>query len=132
MAFVRGLARVLRVNYVYSVSHRHCKHRYVHTVGAVTIVESGTNLDFPTATFRPNPVINICYSIVGNFVFWVWVPPLLLEFVLFALTVAKAFQQNRRVISNMPIAYVLYRDGALYFIVITRKSLWPYYPPSTV
>ncbi|KAG8954746.1 hypothetical protein FRC04_011179 [Tulasnella sp. 424] len=76
------------------------------------------------ATFRPDPVINICYSIVGNFVFWVWVPPLILEFVLFALTVAKAFQQNRRVISSMPIAYVLYRDGALYFIVITLCSIF--------
>ncbi|KIO22740.1 hypothetical protein M407DRAFT_27770 [Tulasnella calospora MUT 4182] len=76
------------------------------------------------ATFHPNPLINICFSIVGDFVFWVWVPPIILEFILFSLTVAKAFKQSRRVISSMPIAYVLYRDGALYFIVITQCSIF--------
>lgn len=55
-----------------------------------------------------------------------------MEFILFALTVAKAFKQSRRAISSMPIAYVLYRDGALYFIVITRKSSWRYHPSSMV
>ncbi|KAG8928911.1 hypothetical protein FRC01_005193 [Tulasnella sp. 417] len=75
-------------------------------------------------TFHPDPVINICFSIVGHFVLWVWVPPIMLECILFGFTVAKAFNQNRRAISSTPIAYVLYRDGALYFIVITLCSIF--------
>ncbi|KIO32112.1 hypothetical protein M407DRAFT_215933 [Tulasnella calospora MUT 4182] len=76
------------------------------------------------ATFHPDPLINICFSIVGKFVLWVWVPPIILEFILFSLTVAKSIQQSRRAISSTPIAYVLYRDGALYFIVITQCSIF--------
>ncbi|KIO16503.1 hypothetical protein M407DRAFT_33858 [Tulasnella calospora MUT 4182] len=76
------------------------------------------------ATFHPDPLINICFSIVSKFVLWVWVPPIILESVLFSLTVAKSIQQSRRAISSTPIAYVLYRDGALYFVVITLCSIF--------
>ncbi|KAG9019169.1 Phosphotransferase enzyme [Tulasnella sp. 427] len=76
------------------------------------------------ASFRPAPIINICFSVVGNFVFWVWVPPLILEFALFGLTIVKASKQSHRAITTMPIAYVLYRDGALYFVVICLCSVF--------
>ncbi|KAG8945202.1 hypothetical protein FRC03_001787 [Tulasnella sp. 419] len=53
-----------------------------------------------------------------NWTFWVWIPALLLETLLFALTVTRVVTHHRRVITQMPVAKILYRDGIVYFLVI--------------
>ena len=71
--------------------------------------------------FALAPVLNVCFGHIVTYVYWVWVPPLILEATLFALTVLKAIRQSRESVRIMPVAQVLYRDGFIYFVVISRK-----------
>ena len=72
------------------------------------------------ATFHPDPIIHSCFGLVGDFVWSVWVPPFVLEVALFVMTVIKMAHQHRRWISKVPLAFILYRDGLIYFLIIAR------------
>ncbi|KAG9109210.1 hypothetical protein FRC07_008354, partial [Ceratobasidium sp. 392] len=52
-----------------------------------------------------------------------WIPALLFESFLFALTVMKAIEHSKESI-NTPVLYVLYRDGAVYFVIICLCSVF--------
>ncbi|KAG8885319.1 hypothetical protein FRB98_001858 [Tulasnella sp. 332] len=71
------------------------------------------------------PVLNLCFGQLPRWTAWIFVPSLLFECLLFGLTVTRAIQHRRRDISvTEGVIGVLYRDGMLYFIVITGCSLF--------
>ncbi|CAE6497953.1 unnamed protein product [Rhizoctonia solani] len=68
-------------------------------------------------TVHFEPLIKVCYLTIAPFLWSCWVPPLLLEIVLFSLSCVQAFQAGKFT-TRTPIIHVLFRDGALHFIVI--------------
>ncbi|KAG8929109.1 hypothetical protein FRC02_005980 [Tulasnella sp. 418] len=88
--------------------------------------------------FYFNETFHMCFvdDFLGWF-YWVWIPPLLLEVVLFAMTMAKAIRYHKGVVEIMPVARVLYRDGIMYFLVIVgctaiNVTAWAALPPTLV
>ncbi|KAG8960142.1 hypothetical protein FRC03_007007 [Tulasnella sp. 419] len=71
-----------------------------------------------TARFYFNELFHLCYvDKLTEWFYWVWVPSLLFEAVLFTLTIVKAIQYRRRN-TLLPVTRILYRDGIIYFVVI--------------
>ncbi|KAH7101632.1 hypothetical protein BKA62DRAFT_171912 [Auriculariales sp. MPI-PUGE-AT-0066] len=74
-------------------------------------------------TIFPSPVIvHICYTVIPDYMWWLWVPSIIYECVIFFATLWKAWEHHR-VNLNTPILSVLYRDGFIYFFVICMLSL---------
>ncbi|CAE6466556.1 unnamed protein product, partial [Rhizoctonia solani] len=78
----------------------------------------------------------VCYLTIAPFLWSCWVPPLLLEIVLFSLSCIQAFRAGKFT-ARTPIIHVLFRDGALHFIVILACSVfnmvaWIVAPPTLV
>ncbi|KAG8923861.1 hypothetical protein FRC01_012236 [Tulasnella sp. 417] len=65
-----------------------------------------------------NPMFHMCIGNIPHWTFWIWVPALVFETILFGLTAGKAIHHYRQNVS-LPIARMLYRDGFLYFIIIS-------------
>ncbi|KAG8934006.1 hypothetical protein FRC02_010743, partial [Tulasnella sp. 418] len=69
-------------------------------------------------------VFHMCFAdSLAHFFFWVWIPALLFEGVLFALTMIRAIQYHKRNMV-MPVTRILYRDGILYFQVIAVCTIF--------
>ncbi|QRW12631.1 hypothetical protein RhiLY_11630 [Ceratobasidium sp. AG-Ba] len=87
-------------------------------------------------TIHYEPLLKLCYLEVAPFLWTCWIPPLTLEAVLFALSCVQAFRAGEYA-RGTPIFYVLFRDGALHFMVIFVCSVfnmlvWAVAPPSLV
>ncbi|KZW00921.1 hypothetical protein EXIGLDRAFT_761215 [Exidia glandulosa HHB12029] len=86
-------------------------------------------------TIYPSPLlVNLCYTVIPPWMWYLWLPSIVFECVIFLLTVYKAWQHWQTDI-NTPILTVLYRDGFVYFFVISCLSLvnlfiWLWAPPS--
>ncbi|KAG9011168.1 hypothetical protein FRB94_009094 [Tulasnella sp. JGI-2019a] len=74
-------------------------------------------------TFYPHPIVHSCVGDLGSYVWTVWISPLVLEAVLFSMTVAKMVR-NQQWIITVPLAYILYRDGLIYFVIIALCSVF--------
>lgn len=72
----------------------------------------------------PNPIFNVCFGTITSYFWTVWLPPITFEAIIFTLTVVKAIEHRGRNVKT-PVAYTLYRDGFLYFIVISMCSIFP-------
>ncbi|CAE6475269.1 unnamed protein product [Rhizoctonia solani] len=87
-------------------------------------------------TVHFEPLLKVCYLTIAPFLWGCWVPPLILEIVLFGLLCVQAFQAGKFT-ARMPIIHVLFRDGALHFAVIFACSVfnmitWIVAPPTLV
>ncbi|KAG8936849.1 hypothetical protein FRC02_010711 [Tulasnella sp. 418] len=87
-------------------------------------------------SFHFDKTMHMCIGEISEEAFWTWVPALLFESVLFALTIVKAIHYRRSSFS-MHVAQTLYRDGIIYFIVIALCTIfnviaWTVLPSSFV
>ncbi|CAE7149568.1 unnamed protein product [Rhizoctonia solani] len=87
-------------------------------------------------TVHFEPLLKVCYLTIAPFLWGCWVPPLLLEIVLFGLSCVQAFQAGKFT-ARTPIIRVLFRDGALHFTVILACSVfnmitWIVAPPTLI
>ncbi|KAG9038069.1 hypothetical protein FRB95_002997 [Tulasnella sp. JGI-2019a] len=71
-----------------------------------------------------NTSLNLCFGPAPWWTFWTFVPALVFETMLFALTLGKAVQDRKRDLSFSDVAGVLYRDGIVYFLVISSCSVF--------
>ncbi|KAJ1306087.1 hypothetical protein OPQ81_010799 [Rhizoctonia solani] len=74
-------------------------------------------------TVHFEPLLKICNVTIAPFLWSCWVPPVILEIVLFTLSCIQAFRSGRFT-SRTPIVQVLFRDGSLHFIVIIACSIF--------
>lgn len=74
-------------------------------------------------TYGWDETSNICTGDPVSWMYWCWVPGLLLEVVLFSLIIVKAVRDWKRDIS-FPITRLLYRDGFLYFGTMAACSIF--------
>ncbi|KAG9000509.1 hypothetical protein FRB94_005397 [Tulasnella sp. JGI-2019a] len=86
------------------------------------------------ASWRWEPTFHTCYVGKNPWTFWVWLPAVPLETVIFGLTILKAIRYTKENF-KMPVTRLLYRDGALFFVVITSLSItnlttWSLLPPT--
>ncbi|KAF8699256.1 CoaE protein, partial [Rhizoctonia solani] len=72
----------------------------------------------------PNPVFNVCFGTITSYFWTVWIPPIIFELIIFSLTIIKAIEHRHKNVKT-PVAYTLYRDGFLYFIIIMMCSIFP-------
>ncbi|CUA67041.1 hypothetical protein RSOLAG22IIIB_02959 [Rhizoctonia solani] len=82
------------------------------------------------------PLFRLCFAQVSPYIWACWLPALVFESFVFILTVIKAVEHSKRKV-NTPVVHVLYRDGIIYFIVITLCSMfnmmvWLLAPPTLV
>ncbi|KDN37173.1 hypothetical protein RSAG8_10305, partial [Rhizoctonia solani AG-8 WAC10335] len=87
-------------------------------------------------TVAYNSLFRLCFAAVSPYLWACWLPALIFEFVVFVLTVIKAVEHSKRKV-NTPVIHVLYRDGIIYFIIITLCStfnmmVWLLAPPTLV
>lgn len=76
-------------------------------------------------TFYPeDKFLHVCWGKLTDYFWLTWVPALILESLVFALTAFKAWTHVQESM-HVPIARTLYRDGFQYFIVILLCSLFP-------
>ncbi|KAG8994646.1 hypothetical protein FRB90_000370 [Tulasnella sp. 427] len=74
-------------------------------------------------TYGWDETTDICTGTPLPWMYWCWIPGLLLEIVLFGLIILKAVRDWRRDIS-FPITRLLYRDGFLYFGMMAACSVF--------
>lgn len=74
-------------------------------------------------TVHFEPLLHLCFLTIAPFLWSCWLPPLILEVVLFTLSCVQAFGAAKYPAST-PLIYVLFRDGALHFIVIFSCSIF--------
>lgn len=94
----------------------------LYMVGTLAIISPG--LFQVLDQVAPNPIFNVCFGTITTYFWTVWIPPILFELVIFSLTIIKAIEHRHRNVKT-PVAYTLYRDGFLYFIVIMMCSIFP-------
>ncbi|CAE6354585.1 unnamed protein product [Rhizoctonia solani] len=87
-------------------------------------------------TVHFEPLLRVCYLNIAPFLWSCWIPPLLLEIVLFTLSCIQALRAGKFT-PRTPIIHVLFRDGALHFVVILACSIfnmitWLVAPPTLV
>lgn len=87
-------------------------------------------------TVAYNPIFRLCFAQVSPYLWTCWLPALVFEFFIFVLTLIKAIEHSKKKI-NTPVVHVLYRDGIIYFIVISICStfnmmVWLLAPPTLV
>ncbi|KAG8683266.1 hypothetical protein FRC08_014384, partial [Ceratobasidium sp. 394] len=87
-------------------------------------------------TVHYEPLLKLCYLSISPFLWACWVPPLILEAILFTLSCVQAARAGRYA-ARTPIIFVLFRDGVLHFTVIVFCSLfnmitWIVAPPTLV
>ncbi|KAF8608374.1 hypothetical protein BDV93DRAFT_603198 [Ceratobasidium sp. AG-I] len=87
-------------------------------------------------TVHFEPLLKLCFLSITPYLWACWVPPLLLESVLFVLSCIQAFRAGRYA-ARTPIIHILHRDGALHFTVIVFCSVfnmitWIVAPPTLV
>ncbi|KAG8714808.1 hypothetical protein FRC09_017223 [Ceratobasidium sp. 395] len=85
---------------------------------------SNANLNVARSKVEPNPIFNVCFGTITSYFWTVWIPPITFEAIIFTLTVIKAIEHRHKNIKT-PVAYTLYRDGFLYFVVISLCSIFP-------
>ncbi|KAJ1306088.1 hypothetical protein OPQ81_010800 [Rhizoctonia solani] len=83
-----------------------------------------------------NPIFKLCFAAVSPHLWMCWLPALVFECFVFILTLIKAIEHSKRKV-NTPVVRVLYRDGIIYFIVISLCSMfnmmvWLLAPPTLV
>ncbi|CAE7149578.1 unnamed protein product [Rhizoctonia solani] len=87
-------------------------------------------------TVAYNSLFRLCFAAVSPYLWTCWLPALIFESVVFILTVIKAVEHSKRKL-NTPVVHVLYRDGIIYFFIISLCSLfnmmvWLLAPPTLV
>ncbi|QRW04349.1 dephospho-CoA kinase [Ceratobasidium sp. AG-Ba] len=88
----------------------------VHALVAMRVTQYGITL---------NPIQSLTFAL-GRLppTFGSVDPPIIFEAIIFTLTVIKAIEHRNKNLKT-PVAYTLYRDGFLYFIVISLCSIFP-------
>jgi len=76
-------------------------------------------LSIPASLF---PIVNICFGTLPSYLWAIWLPSIIFETLVFALTLIKATQHQSSNLSRTPILSTLYRDGFLYFLFICLNS----------
>ncbi|KAG9114448.1 hypothetical protein FRC07_007647, partial [Ceratobasidium sp. 392] len=64
-------------------------------------------------------LVHACWTTIPRYLWSVWIPALILECIIFALTAIRAWQYSNDGM-QIPIVHALYRDGFQYFIGIMR------------
>ncbi|CCO30249.1 hypothetical protein BN14_04275 [Rhizoctonia solani AG-1 IB] len=87
-------------------------------------------------TVAYNPLFRLCFADVSPHLWTCWLPALIFESFVFIMTVIKAIEHSKNKV-NTPVVHVLYRDGIIYFIVISLCSMfnmmvWLLAPPTLV
>ncbi|KAG8683267.1 hypothetical protein FRC08_014385, partial [Ceratobasidium sp. 394] len=108
---------------------------YIIYFATTAVITFKLQLDF-AHTVAFNPLFRLCFAQISPYVWTCWLPALVFEFFVFVLTVIKAIQHSKRNI-NTPVIHVLYRDGIMYFIIISCCStfnmmVWLLAPPTLV
>ncbi|CUA70844.1 hypothetical protein RSOLAG22IIIB_04326 [Rhizoctonia solani] len=94
----------------------------LYIVGTLSIISPG--LFQILDQVAPNPIFNVCFGTITTYFWTVWIPPIIFEVIIFTLTIIKAIEHRHKNVKT-PVAYTLYRDGFLYFIVIMICSIFP-------
>ncbi|KDN40740.1 hypothetical protein RSAG8_07915, partial [Rhizoctonia solani AG-8 WAC10335] len=94
----------------------------LYIVGTLSIISPGLFQVLDQVT--PNPIFNVCFGTITSYFWTVWIPPILFEVIIFSLTIIKAIEHRDKNVKT-PVAYILYRDGFLYFLIIMMCSIFP-------
>ncbi|QRW25374.1 dephospho-CoA kinase [Rhizoctonia solani] len=110
-----------------------------------TVIAFKFEIDF-AHTVAYNPLFRLCFAEVSPYLWTCWLPALIFELFVFVMTslknkgsvfqVIKAIEHSKNKV-NTPVVRVLYRDGIIYFIVISLCSMfnmmvWLLAPPTLV
>lgn len=90
----------------------------LYLAAAYTLTIKGL-LSIPASLF---PIVDICFGTLPSYLWAIWLPSILFETLVFALTLFKAVQHQKSNLSHTPILSTLYRDGFLYFLFICLNS----------
>ncbi|KAF8706615.1 hypothetical protein RHS03_04644, partial [Rhizoctonia solani] len=107
----------------------------VTTVVGHFLIAFKFEIDF-AHTVAYNPLFRLCFAEVSPYLWTCWLPALIFELFVFVMTVIKAIEHSKNKV-NTPVVRVLYRDGIIYFIVISLCSMfnmmvWLLAPPTLV
>ncbi|CCO28574.1 hypothetical protein BN14_02569 [Rhizoctonia solani AG-1 IB] len=94
----------------------------LYIVGTLAIISPG--IFQVLSQVAPNPVFNVCFGTITTYFWAVWIPPIVFELIIFSLTIIKAVEHRHKNVKT-PVAYTLYRDGFLYFVIIMMCSIFP-------
>ncbi|KAK7691476.1 hypothetical protein QCA50_004875 [Cerrena zonata] len=104
--------------------------------GAIYFLSSASIIVTAQVQLLPNmqPFHHACVGQIPWFLWMVWLPSVIFESVLFTLTVCAMLDADRRRTLNT-LSHILFRDGMLYFIVVSFCSLfsllvWAFADPS--
>ncbi|KEP46762.1 dephospho-CoA kinase [Rhizoctonia solani 123E] len=95
----------------------------LYIVGTLSIISPGI-FQVLVMKVAPNPIFNVCFGTITTYFWTVWIPPIIFEVIIFTLTIIKAIEHRHKNVKT-PVAYILYRDGFLYFLVIMMCSIFP-------
>ncbi|CAE7176206.1 unnamed protein product [Rhizoctonia solani] len=95
----------------------------LYIVGTFSIISPGL-FQVLVIKVTPNPIFNVCFGTITSYFWTVWIPPIFFEVIIFSLTIIKAIEHRHKNVKT-PVAYTLYRDGFLYFVVIMMCSIFP-------
>ncbi|KAB5591497.1 hypothetical protein CTheo_5054 [Ceratobasidium theobromae] len=87
----------------------------LYLVGTLAIISPGMFQVLDQVT--PNPIFNVCFGTITSYFWTVWLPPIIFEIIIFSLTIIKAVEHRHKNVKT-PVAYILYRDGFFYFLII--------------
>ncbi|KAG8880348.1 hypothetical protein FRB98_005170 [Tulasnella sp. 332] len=101
----------------------------INVAGAAYLITTLVLTNWIVNGFQPTvgwlSALNLCYAAIPHSAAWIFVPSLLLECLLFGLTVTRAIQHRQRDLSvTTGVVGVLYRDGMLYFLVIAGCAVF--------
>ncbi|KAG8741324.1 hypothetical protein FRC10_002986 [Ceratobasidium sp. 414] len=102
-----------------------CSFGITHALVAMRIVFDAMTSRSHTVHYEP--LLKLCYVSVAPFLWACWVPPLILEAVLFTLSCVQAVRAGRYA-ARTPILFVLFRDVCSIFNMVT----WIVAPPTLV
>ncbi|QRV84000.1 dephospho-CoA kinase [Ceratobasidium sp. AG-Ba] len=74
-------------------------------------------------TVEYNPFFRVCLVIISRYLWTCWIPSLAFETILFVLTAIKA-REHSKANFDTPILQILYRDGVVYFAIISCCCLF--------
>jgi hypothetical protein len=93
---------------------------YIGSTGAIWVFAARETLP----QIQPHPLIHICFGTFPPYMWALWLPNIVFEVAVFALTLAKAWQHTNVERAATPILNTLYRDGFLYFGVVFLTSMF--------
>ncbi|KAG8863492.1 hypothetical protein FRB96_008232 [Tulasnella sp. 330] len=102
----------------------------INVAGAAYLITTLVLTNWIVNGFQPTvgwlSTLNLCYAAIPHSAAWIFVPSLLLECLLFGLTVTRAIQHRQRDLSvTTGVVGVLYRDGCAVFNILVWAALRP-------